>query len=420
MQILPLGLLTEEDKPIFGDLAVNLGKLKRAGLPVALGIALAPLENTQLSISKKKAPEELVKEIKKGNTLLWQEENFQDVDKLWEGIVKKWQKESLLSKKKEAEIIFLLKGKYQIIQESSYPFFQEQITAFITASQKILCFPFNYQFIVQGKKIFLIKLRPLAFPIKEEQKQLNLVSLNKQKLQKSAVKVFLKLDQAKNIVEEEKIEGIVKEGSSNFDEEVLLLGKMAKEFPGPIIYLLPQKNLLENFIKIFLFCRHQSSLLNLELGLPICQTTDDLKGLKKELAGKGIFRKGSLKFWLKLGTVENIFSIKKYLEAGLDGLILDIDLLETFFYGLSKEERNYHPLDFQALCSFLKPFFKETHQNKIPVLIQGKLSQEPEVLEFLVENGVWGIVVNNSAEGESLPDHLTWVEERFVRKIISN
>lgn len=42
VEILPIRLLTDEDGPIFGSLNIALGKLLRAGIPVAAGIAVTP------------------------------------------------------------------------------------------------------------------------------------------------------------------------------------------------------------------------------------------------------------------------------------------------------------------------------------------------------------------------------------------
>ena len=38
----------------------------------------------------------------------------------------------------------------------------------------------------------------------------------------------------------------------------------------------------------------------------------------------------------------------------------------------------------------------------------------PDILNFLVEKGCWGIVANNIIEAENLPEHLCWVEKRAV------
>ncbi|MDP3733548.1 MAG: hypothetical protein Q8Q91_03305, partial [Candidatus Daviesbacteria bacterium] len=44
LEILPIKLLSDNDALIFGKLNVALGKLARAGLPVAAGMAVAPPE----------------------------------------------------------------------------------------------------------------------------------------------------------------------------------------------------------------------------------------------------------------------------------------------------------------------------------------------------------------------------------------
>src|SRR3989344_8432799 len=94
IEILPIRFLRDEDALIFGSLNVALGKLTRAGLPVALGIAVSPPDfhlktamehydfgkreifEQSLTLAKKEiekipVPAELEKEVKKNVRKTW-------------------------------------------------------------------------------------------------------------------------------------------------------------------------------------------------------------------------------------------------------------------------------------------------------------------------------------------------------------
>ena len=113
---------------------------------------------------------------------------------------------------------------------------------------------------------------------------------------------------------------------------------------------------------------------------------------------------------------ENFINLERYLKVGFDGAILDLDFLQKSLGGYELEEGEFYKKQVQTLIKFLEPIFKIFHQHEIPVLAKGCLNLYPDILEFLIEKGVWGIVVNTALEAESAPDHLSWVEKRMVMK----
>ena len=99
---------------------------------------------------------------------------------------------------------------------------------------------------------------------------------------------------------------------------------------------------------------------------------------------------------------------------GLDGIILNLDELQKFLGGYSITEGEFYEKQTQTVIKFIQPLFKTLHKAEIPVLAMGSLCLHPDILDFLLEGGVWGIVANNHIEAENLPEHLNWAEKRMV------
>lgn len=252
---------------------------------------------------------------------------------------------------------------------------------------------------------------------------------------KSSVKVYLDLNSGFSINEE--VDGIFlkAEKAGDFEETVYKLSESAITFPhSTVIYrladngfkfagirgtfqLLQQKNMLKQQIEAFLFCRNKRSLLNIQLGVPFTRTVYEFLELKKELMGFGVSRKGSLKLWLELSIPENILNLKKYTESGLDGVIFNLDELSGWLGGFNpyeSENISYKAYN-HTLIEFLRQALKLLHQENIPILAVGSLVNNDEVLEFLVENGVTGLIAGLET-ASFMHQHLRFIEKRIVKK----
>ena len=199
----------------------------------------------------------------------------------------------------------------------------------------------------------------------------------------------------------------------------------------PVIYKLPDikdqgiegaarlihdKKLLDKASEAYLFARNKKDLLNLELGVPYLRSSDELLQLKRELAVRGITRKGTLKLWMEAAVPENVINLEDYLTVGIDGVILNLDKLQELLGGYKTQDGGYYNRQVGALIKFIKPLFKTVHKVKIPVLVKGELTLHPDILELVIEEGTFGVVVNTLAEASSIPDHLSWMERRIVSK----
>lgn len=473
MQLLPIEAISEIDQPIFGANIFNLAKLKQSGLPVPKGLAISPPEiilQTVLEYLKDKnkevitehltivesrlrqlpIPKDLDQELKKYKSLN-RNQIWTQLLLFWWEIVKAriWQEgfsQGVASNLPAQVVVFL--DKYQkvraffdpdlgdVIIKSDLilnPSLLKQIDELVLLANKKLFLPQVYQLAVVKDKIWIVSLSPFTQSLPVSQTSDIVLTKNEQKkIIKSAVKVFLNLSTGFTIADG--LDGVLVEGekSNGVEDLAFRLCEAALTFPTkPVIFklsdqkigdvrgtlrLLSQKSLLENCCQVFSQIRHKKELLNVELAIPFIRSDQEFLEIKKELAVRGIHRKGTLKFWLELAVPENFVNLQDYLTIGIDGAILDLDTLQSFLGGYDFDEGEYYKKQVKTVIEFIEPGLKTLHKNKIPYLAKGGLTLHPDILDFLIETGVWGIVANTQIEAESLPEHLNWSERRMVAK----
>lgn len=315
------------------------------------------------------------------------------------------------------------------------PAASHRIEELVRLADKKLFLPQVYVFAVRKRQVWLVGLYPFTQPLAGSTKEeIVLPGPAQKRMIKSAVKVFLNLSQGFAPAEPD---GVLMEGEKvpDFETAVFKISEASSILSGgPVIYKLPdiadgeirgslrlinQKSLLISSCKLFNFVRHARNLLNVELAVPLTRSVEEFAQLKRELAAQGIARKGTMKLWLELGTPENFINLNQYLEAGLDGVIINLEYLQKCLSGFDHHEAEHYRRETKAVAQFLEPFFKVLHKARIPVLVKGGLTFDSEILHFLVEKGVWGVVVNSPLEATNLPEHLNWVEKRVLSQRLS-
>ena len=179
--------------------------------------------------------------------------------------------------------------------------------------------------------------------------------------------------------------------------------------------LLHQNSLFDPMIEALDFVRHKKGLTNIHIVIPFVRTQNEFLQIKRELAVKKLSRKNSLELWLEVCTPENIINLEDYLIAGLDGVVLNLDELVAYLNGFdtTQEELLFYKNEVGGLLKFLEDGLKLLHKSKTPFIVVGSLSLYPEVLEFLVEKGVYGVVIERY-EAHSAHDLLHQVERRII------
>lgn len=319
-------------------------------------------------------------------------------------------------------------------EEKLIPQVLHEIDQIVISANKKLYIPQIFDFIkFKNNKIGIVNLKPFTQSLPLSKKESIVIPrLEQKKIVKSAVKIFLNL--ANGFAIDPNIDGLLIEGehSSDFDELVFRLTEGALSYPSkPIFFKLPDiddgelksvsrllhnKKSLDEPCNAFLFIRNKKTLLNVEIVIPKVNNLDDFLSLKRELASRNITRKGSMRIWLEMGIPENLINIENYLESGLDGVLLDLDSLQKLLTDGNINQPDLAKIHIQTIIKFLEPVLKKLHQNKIPFIAGGVLILHPDIINFLVEKGCWGIIANNIIEAENYPEHLSWIEKRMLQK----
>lgn len=257
---------------------------------------------------------------------------------------------------------------------------------------------------------------------------------------KSAVKVFFDLSTGLTI--EKEVDGIyiaaekifdLNKVRDSFEDLVFRVVESALTFPAsPVLFkladksegmgkvrgtlrLLHQKSLLGPMLDALDFVRHKKGLTNVHIVIPFVRGVSEVLQIKKELAVKKFSRKNSLQLWLEVAVPENIVNLEDYLVAGLDGVVLNLDELIAHLNGFdyTEGELSFYKNEVRSLTKFLEDGLKILHKSKIPFIAYGSLFLYPQVLEFLVEKGVYGVVVERY-EAPSIHELLHQAEKRLV------
>lgn len=402
-------------------------------------------------------PEDLYRELGRQPLFYFEDQLYKNKVKLWQAMLERWLEEikRFLWNNGFSEGVNLSLSPLVVIflKEKSFPataFYDpalqdvvvkcekalpapiaNQIDRLVTAANKKLFLPQNYHLLIGARNVYLTGLTPFTQSLPaSEVPQVFIPKTAQKEVAKSAVKLFLNLSSGFALAT--KVDGILIEGEklNNFDEAVFKLAEASLSLPKcPVIYKMPetgfggvrgalylihQKSLLDEVGKIILFVRNKKNICNVELAIPLTRSSEELLQLKRELAAREITRKGSLKIWWEAAIPENLINLDDYLQAGIDGVILNLDSLQRWLGGFEVTEMEHYRKQIMALEKFIGPALKLLHKEKIPVLVKGELAAYSDVLNWLLEQGVWGVVANSVHEAEELPDYLNWIEKRLI------
>ncbi len=324
----------------------------------------------------------------------------------------------------------------------------KKLDEIVKEANKKLFIPHEYEWMVdlpagrQGGGVKLTGLHPLTYPDVSAQHTPGVYSQDEAKGAKSAVKVFF--DCSGGLTVEKNIDGAYIASEKIFDLNkprdslenlILRMVETACVFPdAPVLVkladksegmgkvrgalrLLHQKSLFDPLCEALLFARnkHNGGHRNVHVVIPFVRSQQELLQIKRELAVKRLMRKNSLQIWMEVATPENIINLEEYLMVGVDGVVLNLDELIAHFAGFDHQEAElmFYKRQVGGLLKFLEDGLKILHKSKIPFLAAGSIVLYPEVLDFLVEKGVYGVVVERY-ETPSVRDLLYQAEAKHI------
>lgn len=410
-------------------------------------------------IAKISLPQKLESKLPEGQFYFLNGEIYKKKGSLWISLLGLWLNEIRgkiwnmglgpgIAKNLTPQAVFFLKSNFEpgqaffdplkdevmiTFQSKLSPFSLHKIDQMVTGGNKKLFIPQIFKLLKIDDGIKLVGICPFtqSVPLSKSE-DIFIPQTHQKKIIKSAIKLFLNL--ANGFAIDPDIDGLLIEGedSGDFDELVFRLCEGALSYPSKsVIYkltdvddgeltgtlrLLHRKEELNKACEALLFVRNKKNLLNVEIAIPKVTSVDQLLQIKRELNCKGISRKGTLKFWLEMSVPENIINIEGYLEAGIDGIILDLDYLERLLIETRINQPDLAKNNTQTIIKFLDPVFKILHLEQIPIIAKGSLILHPDILDFLIEKGCFGIIANTLSETANLQEHLSWMENRMVQK----
>ncbi|EKD84680.1 MAG: hypothetical protein ACD_38C00174G0003 [uncultured bacterium] len=326
-----------------------------------------------------------------------------------------------------------------------HPSDYKKISDLVTLANKKLFIPHEYEWVIDaGVKFVGVKPHtPNQDTLTTQAVKINLNSVSSVvpvRETKSTVKVFFDLSSGFAI--EKNIDGVyiasekifdLNLPSKSFDNLVFKIVEAAVTFPSSPVFLkladksegmgkirgalrlLHQKNLFEPLAEAVSFARHKKGLVNVHIVIPFVRGVNELLQIKRDLAVKKLSRKNSLQLWMEVCVPENIINMEEYLLAGIDGVVLNLNEQIAHLNGFDpkEEELSFYKNEVEGLIKFLEDPIRLLHKSKIPFIVCGSMALYPKVLEFLVEKGVWGIVVERF-EAHSIRDLLHQTEKRMI------
>ena len=317
-------------------------------------------------------------------------------------------------------------------------------------ANKKLFIPHTYEWILE-EEIKLVRILPYTSVVNQTVNKTPEVKIKTSGVvvtqNKSTVKVFS--DLSNGFVVEQDVDGIyiasekifdLNKAVDSFEELVFKIVEVAVTFPDvPVLVkladqseglpagrqgmgsvrgtlkLLHQKSLLDPLLEAIDFARHKKSLTNVHLVIPFVRSPKELMDIKRELSIKKLMRKTSLQQWLEIAVPENILNLEQYLVTGIDGVVLNLDELIGYLNGFdgSQEDLMFYKNEVGGLLKFLEDGIKIINKSKVPFIAVGSLIFNPKVLEFSVEKGVYGVVVERY-EAHSVHDLLHQTEKRMI------
>lgn len=476
MDYLPIKYLRVEDKDRVEEWLIKLSTLSRNGIPILEGVVFFPpnfkeafkkffivdevsFKNRKKDIKKyfKDPPSFFIEEIEKYDKKI-------EYLSLWNKIIDEWLNNFEKSCKagefslnnlgtlKGTPIFFakkiLASGTVNVVKDFTFkdnPFDTKikiekgklesknlkELDLLAIKAEKILGLGFSFRWVLEEvdheKKIFFTSIfhsgllpnsvnnlnnKTYYIPFKERESETRL-----------PVKVFIFINQLEEEVPD-LLDGVIVD-TSFFKEDrgLKTIINFCEKFKDSLVLFkftdedLMSSKKLKKKCEDLLFLRNKKRLLSVVPVIPSSSSVDEFLKTKRDLAVFGISRKASLKLWAQFKSPSNIIDIESYALAGIDGVVLNLDLTFKSFFTLE----DFHNISREKVETFIK-FLDEglvtLNKLNIPVVALGELIDNDEILKYLISKGVWGIAVSAKRHQIFLMD-LPWVHLQAQRNLLS-
>jgi len=136
---------------------------------------------------------------------------------------------------------------------------------------------------------------------------------------------------------------------------------------------------------------------NLWIHLPFVRSAKELIEAKKVITSSGLRRSSTFKLFAGVSTPLALMNIEKFVDVGVDGLIINLDDIAQLMMGVDRENSKvnelYSPTD-PAFTMYLEEALAKLKAYDVVTYISGEIvSDYEEIRSILIDKGVTGIIV---------------------------
>ncbi len=144
--------------------------------------------------------------------------------------------------------------------------------------------------------------------------------------------------------------------------------------------------------------REEFKLTNVHVMLPFVRTLEDFRNAKKILEEEGLKRGPDFKLWIMCEVPATVLLIDKFVQEGIDGISFGTNDLTMLVLGIDRDDASIQEIYDERNLAVLRAMshvIRICSENSVTTSICGQApSNYPEVVEFLVREGVVSMSVN--------------------------
>lgn len=147
--------------------------------------------------------------------------------------------------------------------------------------------------------------------------------------------------------------------------------------------------------------RNNFGLKNLWLSIPFVRSIDEMKKIMMMIEVSKLEQSRDFKVWMTIQTPSNMILIEQFCALGIDGVMIDTDMLAQLILGVDYSNRRMNSfaqdLD-ESMKQSLEKIIDTCHANHVSVSVCGKLVENNmDMIEYLVGKNILAVTVQTQS-----------------------
>ena len=164
--------------------------------------------------------------------------------------------------------------------------------------------------------------------------------------------------------------------------------------------------------------RKKQGLTNIQVMIPFVRSIDEIQELKKMMSVQGLVRSTSMQLWVELAIPSNYVLMERMLKTGIDGVIVNIDILSQMILGVDLKNAELLKTGLKsrtAIMWMVSKIIKRAHLLGLSVgIVSDRFLGELDIIDDLIEAGVGRITVTSNLV-DKLRESIYLLEKQVIR-----